>query len=240
MNPWSERKSDPAIGAQLPSSGVSTGGHGKAQPHEGSPRRAGLWTLLRRRPRASGLSTPTQVPRTYRVGAPRSMSTFPDCLLLQTCIHSGTPAATAKPRSLVPACVHHDVDRAPGEEVGTKTDRQRRQPMWRLRPVTFSHARISSSSLPPDFPGIKTGKSIGATRPICQKSACIAALQPMMPWNEARSATAIDAHLRPAGVSTRGHRNTQPHEGYRAGRWALPRLDCGPLAAMPSSHRASS
>jgi hypothetical protein len=38
------------------------------------------------------------------------------------CIHSGTPEAAAEPRSLLPACFHHDVDGAPGHEVGTKTD----------------------------------------------------------------------------------------------------------------------
>jgi len=83
----------------------------------------------------------------------------------------------------------------------------------------------ATSSLPvPDSPRINTGRLDEAKSSISRKSACIAALRPMIRWKQGRSAPAIRAQLRRrAGVSTGGHGNAQPLRGSprRAGRWAL-------------------
>jgi len=62
---------------------------------------------------------------------------------------------------------------------------------------------------------------IGAKRSTSAKSACIAALRPMIPRKE-QSAAAIRAGSIAARVSGGGHRNPQPHQGVplRAGRGA--------------------
>ena len=83
-----------------------------------------------------------------------------------------------------------------------------------LRRLSCWIARATSSLPVPDSPTIKTGTSIGAIRSIRRKSACIAALRPISPWNEGGSLISIPARLpesgRPRGP---GQNNVQPHEG---------------------------
>ncbi len=107
MIPWNEGRPAPAIGAQLPSTGVSTGGQRHAQPHVGHPVRLGAGHYLDCD--CGPLAAMPRSSRTVHTGSRPSPS-------MSTLSNTWSPL---RPASLPPQLLHEgDRLREPRESVG--------------------------------------------------------------------------------------------------------------------------